>query len=45
MKRVPALQIELGFESVAFKERGKPEYPDKNLSEHGREQQQQTQPT
>ena len=39
MKRVRAFQIELGFESVFFffKERGKPEYTEKNLSEQGRE--------
>ena len=32
------------FEMLAFEERGKPEYPEKNLSEQG-ENQQQTQPT
>ena len=32
-KRVRALQIELEFGSVGFEERGKPEYPEKNLSE------------
>ena len=38
LKRVRASQIELEFESVGFsKERGKPEYPEKNLSEQGRE--------
>ena len=37
MKRVRAFQIELEFESLVFKERGKPEYPKKNLSEQGRE--------
>ena len=37
MKRVRAFQIELEFESVGFKERGKPEYPEKNLSEQGGE--------
>ena len=36
-KRVRAFQIELEFESVGFEERGKPEYPGKNLSEQGRE--------
>ena len=30
-------QIELKFGSVGFKKRGKPEYPEKNLSEQGRE--------
>ena len=35
-KRVRAFQIELEFGSV-FKERGKPKYPAKNLSEQGRE--------
>ena len=43
-KRVRAFQIELEFGSVGFDERGKPEYPGKNLSEQG-ENQQQTQPT
>ena len=37
LKHVRAFQIELEFESVGFKERGKPEYPEKNLSEQGRE--------
>jgi len=36
-KRVCAFQIELEFGSVVFEERGKPEYPEKNLSEQGRE--------
>ena len=36
-KRVRAFQIELEFGSVIFEERGKPEYPEKNLSEQGRE--------
>ena len=36
-KRVRALQIELEFGSVVFEERGKPEYPEKNLSEQERE--------
>ena len=30
-------QIELEFENLFFEERGKPEYPEKNLSEKGRE--------
>ena len=30
-------QIELEFRNVDFEERGKPEYPEKNLSEQGRE--------
>ena len=30
---------------LVFEEREKPEYPEKNLSEQGRENQQQTQPT
>ena len=33
---VCAFQVESEFESVGFKERGKPEYPEKNLSEQGR---------
>ena len=28
---------EMEFENVVFEERGKPEYPEKNLSEQGRE--------
>jgi len=36
-KRVRAFQIKLEFGSVGFEERGKPEYPGKNLSEQGRE--------
>ena len=36
-KRVRAFQIELEFGSVGFEERGKPEYPEKNLSEQERE--------
>ena len=36
-KRVRTLQIELEFGSVGFEERGKPEYPEKNLSEKRRE--------
>ena len=34
-KRFRAFQIEL--EVLVFEERGKPEYPEKNLSEQGRE--------
>ena len=30
---------------LVFEERGKPDYPEKNLSEQGRVNQQQTQPT
>ena len=37
-------RIELKFRNVGFVERRKPEYPEKNLSEQG-ENQQQTQPT
>ena len=37
LKRVCAFQIEWEFASVGFKERGKPEYPEKNLSKQGRE--------
>ena len=37
LKRVRAFQIELDFGRVGFKDRGKPEYSDKNLSEQGRE--------
>ena len=36
-KRVRAFQIELEFVVLIFEERGKPEYPEKNLSEQGRE--------
>ena len=36
-KRVRTLRIELEFGSVGFEERGKPEYPEKNLSEQRRE--------
>ena len=36
-KRVRAFHIELEFGSVCFEERGKPKYPDKNLSEQWRE--------
>ena len=36
-KCVRAFQIELEFANVGFEERGKPEYPDKNLSEQWRE--------
>ena len=34
---VHCVQIELEFRNVGFGERGKPEYPEKNLSERGRE--------
>ena len=38
LKRVRAFHLDLEFESVGFKERAKPEeYPEKNLSEQGRE--------
>ena len=37
IKCVRAFQIELDFGSVGFEERGKPEYPEKNLSEQRRE--------
>ena len=33
LKCVCTFQIELEFGSVGFKKRGKPEYPEKNLSE------------
>ena len=36
LKRVRAFQIELEFEVLVFKERGKPEYPEKNLLKKGR---------
>ena len=36
-KRVRAFQIKLEFVVLIFEERGKPEYPEKNLSEQGRE--------
>ena len=36
-KRVRAFQIELEFGNVGFWGEGKPEYPEKNLSEQGRE--------
>ena len=36
-KRVRAFQIELELEVLVFEERGKPEYPEKNLLEQGRE--------
>ena len=32
-----SLQIELEFGNVGFGERGKPDYPEQNLSEQGRE--------
>ena len=38
------LQIGLEFGNVGFEEKGKPEYPEKNLSEEGQNQP-QTQPT
>ena len=43
-KRVRAFQIELKMGMLVFKERGKPEYPEKNSWSKG-ENQQQTQPT
>ena len=36
-KRVRTFQIELEFGSVVFLGEGKPEYPEKNLSEQRRE--------
>ena len=42
-KRVRAFQIELKMGMLVFKERGKPEYPEKNSWSKG-ENQQQTQP-
>ena len=36
LKRVRAFQVELEFEVLVFKERGKPEYPEKNLLKKGR---------
>ena len=36
-KRVRAFQIELEFESVSFREEGKPACLEKNLSEQGKE--------
>ena len=36
LKRVRAFQIELEFGVLVFKERGKPEYPEKNQLEQGR---------
>ena len=36
-KRVRAFQIELEFGGVVFEERGKPEYPEKNLAGQRRE--------
>ena len=35
LKRVRAFQIELEFEVVVFKERGKPDYPGKNTWSKG----------
>ena len=37
MKRVRAFQIELNLKVLVFKEKRKPEYQEKNLSEQGRE--------
>ena len=38
MKRVRVVQTELEFEKMlVFEVRGKPEYPEKNLSKQGRE--------
>ena len=38
LKRVRASQIgDLNLEVLVFKERGKPKYPEKNISEQGRE--------
>ena len=38
LKRVRAFQMELEFEKMLlFEEKGKPEYPEKNLSRRGRE--------
>ena len=36
LKRVRAFQVELEFEVLVFKERGKPKYPEKNLLKKGR---------
>ena len=36
LKRVRAFQIDLEFEVMVFKERGKPEYPKKKHLEQGR---------
>ena len=36
-KSIRAFQIELNLEGLAFEERRKPEYPEKNLSEQRRE--------
>ena len=39
MKRVRVFQMELEFEKMlVFEVKGKPEYPEKNLSKQGREQ-------
>ena len=37
LRRVRALRSNWNFEVLVFEERGKPEYPEKNLSELGRE--------
>ena len=37
IKCLTIIQIDLEFEIVVFEERGKPEYPEKNLPEQGRE--------
>ena len=31
------IELDFGIRSVGFEERGKPEYPEENLSEQGRE--------
>ena len=42
--RLPDSSSNWNLEMLVFEERGKPEYPEKNLSEQG-EKQQQTEPT
>jgi len=37
IKCLTIILIELEFRNVVFEERGKPEYPEKNLSEQSRE--------
>ena len=37
IKCLTIIQIELKFEMLVFEEKGKLEYPEKNLSEQGRE--------
>ena len=37
LKHVRAFRSNWNLEVLVFKERGKPEYPEKNLSEQGRE--------